>query len=50
MAEYFAQRSLVVYKIWVHKRRKPDDFLNLNTVRGVGIGRLVPSIVLRAFS
>ena len=36
----YAQRSLVIYKLWVHKRRKPDELCDLDTIHGVGIEAL----------
>lgn len=45
MAEDFAQRSLVVYKIWVHKRRKPNELLDLTSIREVGIGKIFENFI-----
>lgn len=40
MSEHNAQRSLVIYKIQIHKRRKPDEICDLDTIRKIGIQAL----------
>lgn len=48
MSEHNAQRSLVIYKIQIHKRRKPDEICDLDTIRKIGIQALFLDFVNEA--
>ena len=45
MADSHAQRSLVVYKIWMHRRGKPDEVLDFSSVCAAGIHHVFKDFV-----
>ncbi len=45
MSKDNAQRSFVVYKIQIHKRRKPDEICDLDTIHNIGIKALFVNFI-----